>query len=61
MLDNGFDANADENQGNITIPEGVYNLIVASTEMKDTQDGKGKYIRISYQVIDEGQYKGSRF
>ena len=55
---NGFDANnVEPAAGFDPIPTGKYLAIITETSMKPTKSGVGKYLEITFQVID-GEFKG---
>jgi hypothetical protein len=39
------------------IPAGDYKAIIDASETKNTKDGTGKYLQLTFQII-EGEYKG---
>lgn len=56
----GFDACADENQANQLIAPGRYDLIPIATELVDTKAGTGKILKVTFEVVSECAFKGSR-
>ncbi len=55
---NNFDANnVDPSVALDPIPAGKYIAVVTETEMKPTKTGGGKYLQLTFQVLD-GEYKG---
>jgi hypothetical protein len=54
-----FDLSNVKAQGNDTLPAGKYVCNVTNTEMKDTKDGTGAYIRTELTVA-EGDAKGRK-
>ena len=55
---NGFNANeVDPAVGYDAIPTGKYLAIITESEMKPTKNGAGKYLQLTFQVL-EGQYQG---
>lgn len=55
---NNFDANnVDPSVALDPIPAGKYIAVVTETEMKPTKAGGGKYLQLTFQIID-GDYKG---
>jgi hypothetical protein len=58
---NGFDANTVEPRTEFdAIPAGDYTAILKESEMKATKDGAGKYLQLTWEIVD-GQYKGRKF
>lgn len=54
---NGFDANAEENnQVRDLIPKGEYPAVLVNAVQKDTKDGKGKYLSMDFQIV-RGQFQ----
>ena len=54
----GFDANEVEPAvGFDPIPAGKYLAVITESEMKPTRSGVGRYLQLTFQVI-EGEYKG---
>lgn len=41
------------------LPAGDYPVIITDSEMKDTKDFQGKYLQLTYDII-EGQHKGRK-
>ena len=56
----GFNASEHDDPGFEPLPEGVYLLIVESSEMKVTKAGTGQGINMKFQVVD-GEKKGQGF
>lgn len=57
---NGWDAEAEAKKGGFApLPVGDYVVIVASSNVKATKDGKGRYVAMEYQVV-EGEYSGRK-
>ncbi len=55
---NNFDAtNVDPSVALDPIPAGKYLAAITDTEMKPTKAGGGKYLQLTFQVLD-GEYKG---
>lgn len=55
---NNFDANnVDPSVALDPIPAGKYIAVITETEMKPTKAGGGKYLQLTFQIID-GEYKG---
>ena len=55
---NGFDAAAVEpSAGFEPIPAGQYQAVITESEMKATKDGLNEYLQITFQVIEEGEFK----
>lgn len=55
---NNFDANTvDPSVALDPIPAGKYIAVITETEMKPTKAGGGKYLQLTFQIID-GEYKG---
>ncbi|MBS0207536.1 MAG: DUF669 domain-containing protein [Planctomycetes bacterium] len=49
----GFDANQHEpNQSFDVMPAGVYDAIICGSEMKATNDGRGKYLKLELQILN---------
>ncbi len=60
MTELNFDANTVEPTGKFTpIPMDDYLAIITDSEMKDTKKGDGKYLLLTYEVI-EGEFKGRK-
>ena len=38
------------------IPTGEYTAVITASDMKDTKSGSGKYLQLTYQIVD-GEYK----
>lgn len=54
----GFDASQVEPSGDFEpIPAGQYPAVITNSEMKANKAGTGRYLQLSFQVID-GPYKG---
>ena len=54
---NNFNANdVDPSVGFEPVPAGKYLAAITDSEMKDTKSGSGKYLQLTFQVI-EGEYK----
>jgi len=52
-----FDASTVEPQSDFApLPTGEYTVIITQSEMKDTKTGSGKYLQLTYQVVD-GDFK----
>jgi len=52
-----FDASTVEPQSDFApLPTGEYTVIITQSEMKDTKTGSGKYLQLTYQVVD-GDHK----
>jgi hypothetical protein len=41
------------------IPEGWYLAVITDSEMKETRDGTGKYLKMCFEII-EGEHRGRR-
>jgi len=55
---NNFNANdVDPNFAFEPIPAGKYLALITESETKDTKSGDGKYLQLTFQVL-EGEYKG---
>jgi len=57
-----LDFNADTvepSSGFEVIPIGDYKAVVTASEMKDTKKGNGKYLQLTYDIL-EGKYKGRK-
>lgn len=55
---NGF--NADDYTDEFTpIPSGRYTAMIVKSEMKDTKNGKGQYLKLEIDIVD-GQFKGRK-
>lgn len=55
---NNFDANQVEPAASFEpLPADKYLAVITASEMKPTKNGAGKYLELTFQVI-EGQYKG---
>jgi hypothetical protein len=60
MVTLNFNANEVAPSGNFDpIPEGWYPAVITDSEMKETHDGTGKYLKMCYEII-EGEHKGRR-
>ncbi|MGQ0628880.1 MAG: DUF669 domain-containing protein [Phycisphaerales bacterium] len=55
---NNFDANqVDPSVALDPLPAGKYTAVISDTEYKPTKSGGGKYLQLTFQVID-GEFKG---
>ncbi|HYD02461.1 MAG TPA: DUF669 domain-containing protein [Phycisphaerales bacterium] len=55
---NNFDANQVEpSVGFDPVPAGSYLAVITESEMKPTKSGGGKYLQLTFQVLD-GEFKG---
>ena len=55
-----FDANAVEPSASLDpIPVGKYPAVITDSEMKSTKSGNGKYLELTFEVID-GEYRGRK-
>jgi hypothetical protein len=55
-----FDANTVEpSSGFSPIPAGKYVAVITDDEMKDTRDGLGRYLQLTFEII-EGEYSGRK-
>ncbi|MDP2689024.1 MAG: DUF669 domain-containing protein [Deltaproteobacteria bacterium] len=55
---NGFNAhNVEPNADFDPVPAGKYLAVITDSEMKPTKNGNGRYLELTFQVID-GPYKG---
>lgn len=60
MTELNFDSTVVEPTGKFTpIPMDDYLAIITDSEMKDTKKGDGKYLLLTYEVI-EGEFKGRK-
>lgn len=60
MTELNFDSTVVEPTGKFTpIPVNDYLAIITDSEMKDTKKGDGKYLLLTYEVID-GEFKGRK-
>ncbi len=60
MTELNFDANTVEPTGKFTpIPVDDYLAVITDSEMKDTKKGDGKYLLLTYEVVD-GEFKGRK-
>ena len=60
MTELNFDANTVEPTGKFTpIPVDDYLAVITDSEMKDTKKGDGKYLLLTYEVMD-GEFKGRK-
>ena len=60
MAQLNFDANTvDPNVGFDPIPAGKYNAVIVDSEMKATKTGTGKFLELTFEVID-GEFKGRK-
>lgn len=60
LSDLNFDANnVEPNKGFDVLPADDYTAIIESSEMKNTKDGNGKYLKLSFQII-EGEFSGRK-
>jgi hypothetical protein len=60
MTELNFDSNVVDPMGKFTpIPVDDYLAIVVDSEMKDTKKGDGKYLLLTYEVV-EGEFKGRK-
>ena len=52
-----FNAEAIEPMNDFSpIPTGEYTAVITASDMKDTKSGSGKYLQLTYQIVD-GEYK----
>jgi hypothetical protein len=52
-----FDATKVEPMNDFSpIPTGEYTAVITASDMKDTKSGSGKYLQLTYQIVD-GEYK----
>lgn len=56
---NGFNANEHESQDFDVIPKGDYTVVIADSELKQTNAGDGSYIQFTLEVVD-GPFKGRK-
>lgn len=55
-----FDATSVEpNAGFDVIPAGSYAAVIVNDEMRDTKNGKGRYLQLEFEIID-GEFKGRK-
>lgn len=55
---NGFNANdVDPDSALAPVPANKYLAAVTESEMKPTKDGKGRYLQLTFQILD-GEFKG---
>lgn len=55
-----FDANTVEpNAGFSPLPAGKYLAVITEDEMKETSNGRGRYLRLTFEIVD-GEYSGRR-
>lgn len=54
-----FDLSNIKTNANETLPEGKYVVNVTNSEIKDTQNGNGKYIKVEL-TISSGEHKGRK-
>ena len=60
QLGNAFDSNQHEDMANFEpIPAGEYVVQVTDSDIKDTKDGTGKYIKLEMTVL-KGEFKGRK-
>jgi hypothetical protein len=60
MTELNFDSNTVDPMGKFTpIPTDDYLAIIVDSGMKDTKKGDGKYLLLTYEVV-EGEYKGRK-
>ena len=51
----GFDANAPENNENNLIPKGEYQAVIVKSDLQETKDKTGKYLKLDFQICS-GEY-----
>lgn len=57
MSELNFDATKVEPMNDFSpIPTGEYTAVITASDMKDTKSGSGKYLQLTYQIVD-GEYK----
>jgi hypothetical protein len=57
MSELNFDATTVEPMNDFSpIPVGEYIAVITASDMKDTKSGSGKYLQLTYQIV-EGEYK----
>ena len=55
-----FDANSVEpNTGFSPLPAGKYLAVITEDEMKETSNGRGRYLRLTFEIVD-GEYSGRK-
>lgn len=55
-----FDANTVEpSSGFSPIPAGKYVAVITDDEMKDTRNGSGRYLQLTFEIV-EGEYSGRK-
>ena len=60
MTELNFDSTVIEPTGKFTpIPVNDYLAVITDSEMKDTKKGDGKYLLLTYEVVD-GEFKGRK-
>jgi hypothetical protein len=56
MAELGYDLNEiNDAQEYSEIPDGTYLSIVTESEWKDTKDKEGKYLKLTFQIIEDNQ------
>lgn len=49
----------DVGEGNFSVvPPGIYNVIISNSELKDNRAGNGKYLEVTYQIIEGREFIG---
>ena len=48
----------EEKDGFEPIPEGFYHAVAIDSELKETKAGTGSYLQFTFEIIDEGKWKG---
>ena len=56
----GFDARTVEPTGFEPLPAGNYEVLIASTEVKETASGNGKYLKIELQIPEGQKFAGRK-
>jgi len=56
-----FDANTvDPAVGFNPIPEGKYQAVITESEMKENKNKTGRYLKLTFEIIDDGEFKGRK-
>ena len=42
------------------LPINDYLSMIVNSEMKETKDGKGRYLNLTFEILDDNDYKGRR-
>lgn len=59
LLPSNFNANdVKPNEGFEPVPAGTYTVMITDSEMKSTAAGDGEYLKLTFKILDEGDFNG---